>query len=301
MPRLLLPIDQFEELLTTAARPSAERFLRFLRALLAKNNGRLLVIGTLRSDYLDVYERNPHALQPPYLQTYRLPPFPWERVTDVIVEPAARVGVTFTSELLERLKRDTPSSDALPLLAFTLEKLFRECSADQGITLGEYEALGGMTGAIGQAVKKIVPAGLPPETEQALRLSFVRYLVQLNEKDEFVRRTARWSDLPTAAQPILEKFINGRLLHTSGEGSGTTVEVSHEALFRCWPALVDWLNVSAQVLRWRRDVERGPQVRQRVMAGPDSCATRGIPALAERDSGRTLAGGKSLDQESHLP
>lgn len=252
----LLPIDQFEELLTAAARPSAERFLTFLHALLARNNGRLLVIGTLRSDYLDVYERHPQALQPPYQQTYRLPPFPWERVHDVIVQPAARVGVTFTADLLERLKHDAPTSDALPLLAFTLEKLFRQCAGDQRIDLGEYESLGGMTGAIEHAVKKIVPPQLPPETELALRLSFVRHLVQVNEKDEFVRRPARWFDLPAAARPLLQEFVNARLLHTSEEGESATAEVSHEALFRCWPALVDWLKVSARVLRWRRDVER---------------------------------------------
>jgi len=252
----LLPLDQFEELLTSSVRPSADKFLKFLRVLLSRNNGKLLTIATLRSDYLDAYERNPHSLQPPYLLTDRLPPFPWERVTDVIVQPAARVSVTFTNELLERLKLDAPTSDALPLLAFTLEKLFRECAADKQIELDEYKSLGGMTGAIEQAVNKIVPSKLPPETEQALRLSFVRHLVQVNEKDEFVRRPARWSDLPVAARPILERFVNERLLHTSGDGSATTVEVSHEALFRCWPQLVDWLKVSARVLRWRRDVER---------------------------------------------
>jgi len=252
----LMPLDQFEELLTSSVRPLADKFLNFLHVLLSRNNGQLLAIATLRSDYLDVYERHPHALQPPHLLTDRLPPFPWERVTDVIVQPAARVGVNFTNELLERLKLDAPTSDALPLLAFTLEKLFRECAADKKIELGEYESLGGMTGAIEQAVNKIVPPNLPPETEQALRLSFVRHLVQVNEKDEFVRRPALWSELPAAAEPLFKEFVNARLLHTSTDASETSVEVSHEALFRCWPQLVDWLKVSARVLRWRRDIDR---------------------------------------------
>jgi|GEM_PF-1099764 len=251
----LLPLDQFEELLTSSVRPSTDKFLKFLRVLLSRNNGKLLAIATLRSDYLDVYERNPHALQPPYLLTDRLPPFPWERVTDVIVQPAARVGVTFTNDLLERLKLDAPTSDALPLLAFTLEKLFRECARDKKIELGEYESLGGMTGAIEQAVNKIVPPNLLAETEQALRLSFVRHLVQVNERDEFVRRPARWSELPAPARPLLEKFVNERLLHTSGEGSATTVEVSHEALFRCWDQLKAWLHAELNNLRLRRKLE----------------------------------------------
>jgi hypothetical protein len=130
------------------------------------------------------------------------------------------------------------------------------------IELQNYEHLGGMTGAIQYAVQRIVPSRLPPETEQALRLCFVRHLVQVNEKDEFVRRPSRWSDLPGAAHPLLEQFVDERLLHTSGEGSATIVEVSHEALFRCWPELTRWLQDSYQVVRWRRDVQR-----DRVSAG----------------------------------
>lgn len=253
---ILLAIDQFEELLTAAARPSAEQFLRFLKTLLSRNNGRLLVIGTMRSDYLDVYEQHAHALLSPYFHTYRLPPFPWERVADVIVKPAERAGVKFTDELVERLKRDAPTGDALPLLAFTLEKLFRQCAGDKRVTLREYEQLGGMTGAIKQAVARILPDKLPPEVENDLRLSFVRHLAQVNEKDEFVRRPARWSQLPVLAQPLLEQFVRERLLHTSGEGAGKSVEVSHEALFRSWDQLSRWLQEAGRVLRWRRDVER---------------------------------------------
>ena len=101
-PTLLLAIDQFEELLTAAARsharqsvgntltprPSAQQFLRFLRPLLSRSNGRLLVIGTMRSDYLDTYEQHAESLKPPFLELYRLPPFPWERVTDIITRAA---------------------------------------------------------------------------------------------------------------------------------------------------------------------------------------------------------------------
>ena len=114
---------------------------------MSRSNGRLLAIGTIRSDYLDAYEQHPESLKPPFLELYRLPPFPWERVTEVIVKPAERVDVTFTEDLITRLKGDAPTSDALPLLAFTLEKLFRGCASDKLIELREYEQLGGMTGS----------------------------------------------------------------------------------------------------------------------------------------------------------
>ena len=253
-PTLLLAIDQFEELLTAATRPSAQKFLRFLGTLLSRSNDRLLVIGTMRSDYLDTWEQHAESLKPPFLELYRLPLFPWERVTDVITRPAERVDVTFSDELITRLKGDAPNSDALPQLAFTLEKLFRQCAGDKLVALREYEQLGGINGAITQAVTRILPRDMPKEIAQAVRLSFVKHLAQVNENDEFVRRTARWSDLPHAAKPLLEQFVRERLLHRSG-GNGEQIEVSHEAIFRSWDRLTKWLNESRQILRWRRDID----------------------------------------------
>jgi WD40 repeat protein len=252
----LLAVDQFEELLAREAHPSAGQFLSFLKAVLSRNNGRLLAIGTLRSDYLDVFERHPDFVSPPYSKTYRLGPFPWERVTDVIEKPAARARVEFAPDLVERLKRDAPTADALPLLAFVLEKLFRRHKGDALIGLDDYEGLGGITGAITQAVARIMPDPLPAETENALRLSFVRHLAQVNDKDEVIRRTAHWSDLPESVRPLLDQFVNERLLHKSGHTGGEQVEVSHEALFRCWDKLAGWLRSSVRILRWRRDIDR---------------------------------------------
>ena len=254
-PTLVLAIDQFEELLTAAARPSAQKFLRFLRTLLSRSNGRLLVIGTMRSDYLDTYEQHAESLKPPFLELYRLPPFPWERVTDVITKPAERVDVTFADELITRLKEDAPDSDALPLLAFTLEKLYRLCGTDKLIELREYEQIGGMTGALTQAVTRILPKNMSKEAEQALRRSFVNHLVQVNEKDEFVRRRAHWHALPNAAKPLLEEFVRReRLLQRSGS-KGELVEVTHEAIFRCWDQLKKWLQDDLPMLYLRRRVE----------------------------------------------
>ena len=261
-PTTLFAIDQFEELLTKASGPSALKFLRFLRTLLSRSNGRLLVIGTIRSDYLDTYERHVESLKSPFLELYPLPPFSPERVTEVIVKPAEQVDVTFTEELITRLKGDAPNSDALPLLAFTLERLFRQCekrfrhcAGDKLVELHEYEQLGGMSGAITQAVTRILPADLSKEAEQALRRSFVNHLAQLNEKDEFVRRRAVWETLPDAAKPLLAKFIQPeRLLQRSGD-KGEVVEVTHEAIFRCWDQLKGWLEDDLPALRLRRRVE----------------------------------------------
>jgi len=181
----------------------------------------------------------------------------------VIRKPAKRAGIEITDELVERLKHDTPTAEALPLLAFTLEKLYRGYASDGRLEFRDYESLGGIKGSIQKCVERIVPPHSLPASEAAVRLTFVKHLAQVNDKGEVVRLTARWADLPAPAKPILEKFVNERLLIRSGNkdegtpGQGSvSVEVAHEAMFRCWDDLEGWLRTSAGILRWRRDVRR---------------------------------------------
>jgi WD40 repeat protein len=257
---VLVAIDQFEELLVPSAGAIAAEFLRFLKQLLNCANSQLLVVGTMRSDHLDIYERSLDVLPSPFFYPWRLGPFPWDRIEEVIRKPTNRANVEITNELVERLKRDTPTAEALPLLAFTLEKLYRGYSSDARLELQEYESLGGMEGAIQKCIERVVPPNSLSEAEAAaLRLSFVKHLAQANDRGEVVRLRTRWDDLPTAAKPILEKFVNERLLIRSGDNtkpSSVTIEVAHEAMFRCWGDLKEWLRTSSDILRWRRDVRR---------------------------------------------
>ena len=87
---VLLPVDEFEELLAPAAGAMANSFLAFLKAVCERPNRRFLVIGTMRSDYLDAYEQHPLALTAPLFDPWRLEPFPRERLAGVIVKPAMR-------------------------------------------------------------------------------------------------------------------------------------------------------------------------------------------------------------------
>ena len=254
---VLLPVDQFEELLAPSAGTMATNFLAFLKAVCERPNPRLLIVGTMRSDYLDIYERHPSALRAPLFFPWRLEPFPRERLADVIVNPTRRTHIKIDGDLLDVLKQDTPSSDALPLLAFTLRDLYKKCSADGCLHLSEYKDQGGMEGSIRTTVDKIIPKdSLSGSVAAAVRLSFVKHLAQVNEKDEFVRRTANWNDIDETAKPILSRFVNERLLVRSEHGGEIQIEVAHEAMLRCWDQLSSWLRTSADILRWRRDVRR---------------------------------------------
>ena len=112
----------------------------------------------------------------------------------LIVEPA----------LVERLLADTAeSADALPLLALTLERLYRDFGGDGNLTAEEYEheAIGGIAQVVQTEVDTLL--GADPEQRQArlelLHDAFIPWLATINPgNDQPMRRLARWDDLPAA-------------------------------------------------------------------------------------------------------
>jgi len=57
------------------------------------------------------------------------------------------------------------------------------------------------------------------------------------------------------AERLLDAFIDARLLVSSQGAAGAVIEVAHEALFREWPRLRDWIGERADDLRTLRQAE----------------------------------------------
>ena len=66
-------------------------------------------------------------------------------------------------------------------------------------------------------------------------------MVRVNDRDQYAKQPVPWRELPASIHDVLERFVAARLLISSGDEKGRTLEVAHEALFRAWPRLVDWL------------------------------------------------------------
>jgi len=83
----------------------------------------------------------------------------------------------------------------------------------------------------------------PTEEElAALHEAFVPHLVRVRLDDsKCVRRPARISVLPAAAERLIRALIEAQLLTARIEDSEAIIEVTHEALFEAWPTLATWL------------------------------------------------------------
>jgi CHASE2 domain-containing sensor protein len=191
--------------------------------------------------------------------TFSLGPMPKGAYQEVIEGPARRLGnrraLEIEPQLTSALLTDIEAGgakDALPLLAFTLERLYLEYGGDGDLKLSEYEQLGRIKGAIEAAVERAFSAAdsdptIPRDRQPRLALlrrGLIPWLAGIDPDTAAPRRrVARLSEIPTEARPLIKLLIEQRLLTTDvARGTGEiTIEPAHEVLLRQWGLLEGWL------------------------------------------------------------
>jgi len=234
-------------------------------------------------------------------------PIPPQRFGELISGPAARADLRLQPGLAERLVAESGGRDALPLLAFTLEKLWRKRQergaavvepngARWDLTLADYEALEGVAGVVGtQAELCWDPRISDAADSEALEQAFVHHLVRLNEGGLATKQPARWGELPERSRTLLQRFVEARLLVRGSGDGGDQVEIAHEALLRTWEPLVGWIEKNRKELEQRRRVARlcgdlGLDQPLQVRLA----ALQGLLALAETDPEAVAPAAKAL-------
>ncbi len=256
---VVLTIDQAEELFRAEGNEESDRLLDLVRDLTAVDDPSVLVVFVIRSDSYDALERA-RALEGLKQRAFALGPMPHGAYQTVIEGPLRRLrqaGRKFeidpglTEALLEDIEQGG-GSDALPLLSFTLELLYRDHEAAGHISREDYLDFGGLKGAIDAALKRAFAAAdadprIPKDYDARLTLlrrGFIPWLAGIDpETKSLRRRVARASQIPEEARPLLDLLVEQRLLtrdvdKVTGEA---TVEPAHEALLRQWGGLKGWL------------------------------------------------------------
>jgi WD40 repeat protein len=253
---VLLAVDQAEELFGYSDAQKSRAFLQCIRGALEASGHRLMAIATMRSDTLGSFQTHPD-LQDFGYEPLAVDPVPLRDLPQTIEGPARLADVTLEPGLVQMLVQDATTSDALPLLAFTLRELYEKYGEDKRLRITEYEDLGRLDGSVRRAADAVIETTSPtPDELAALRVAFVPAMVRVNEEGHFIRRRASWLDLPARAHRLLQRFIDARLLVSRGEGGERVVEVAHEALLRAWPRLKDWLREDRDNLRLLDDLRR---------------------------------------------
>jgi formylglycine-generating enzyme required for sulfatase activity len=273
-PTLVLSIDQGEELFLAEAQEEAKPFMALLRDLAKDDAPAIIAMFTIRSDN---YERLQLA---PELECMRhdmlsLAPMPRGSYAEVIKGPARRMEgrggtLEIDDNLVDALLGDVEAGgakDALPLLAFTLERLYGEYHSSGRLKLAHYDALGRVKGSIEAAVERALKAAdadpaIPRDRVERLALlrrGLIPWLAGIDpDTGAPRRRVARLSEIPAEARPLISRFVEQRLLATdfNKETGEATVEPAHEALLRQWSLLQAWLTEDAGLLAVLEGVKR---------------------------------------------
>ncbi|HYS40033.1 MAG TPA: HEAT repeat domain-containing protein, partial [Pseudonocardiaceae bacterium] len=269
-------IDQFEELFTTVDPARVRPWVRLIEA--AARSGRCHVVVTLRADFYHRCVEIPELAR--LLETGQLPlGAPTDTLHEMIARPAERANLRFAEGLSGRIVRDTGGEpDALPLLAYTLDELYRASTADRLLSFANYERLGGVQGAIGTRAEHVFTTVLTDADRAAFSAVF-RELVRVDETGRSTRRRPTLAQI-TGGRParrLIDVFTQARLLvQNRDERNQPVVYVAHEALFGSWARLAEWIQamrddlllehkVTAAVADWvqhrRDDAFRWPHER----------------------------------------
>ncbi|MGF7236340.1 MAG: TIR domain-containing protein [Frankia sp.] len=287
--RLLVVIDQGEELLTRADEQDRTRFAALLRVALT---GTVRVVVTLRSEFVDGFVALPE-LADLSVETFAVRPLGHDMLRVVIEEPARLAGLDIDRELVERLVADTDRGEALPLLAFTLRLLADGLSRGAALSGARYDQIGGVRGALARQADDalaaaVVASGLPRDRVLA-------YLTRLASLDEAGRRTGRRLEIDGLNQRIttaIAVFVDRRLLTSARDDQqGGTVGVAHEALFTAWPPLDAAISGRAVALRTARSAEQAAAEWNRVGRRDDHLW----------DRGRAIEANRALDADDLAP
>src|SRR5215470_13461979 len=253
--RLLLVVDQFEELFTQCPDEGQRRaFISALHAAATAGHGpdqppaALVVLG-VRADF-EVRCANYPQLAGPVQDRYLVTAMTERQLRMAITEPAKKAGSTVDDDLTGLLLAEARTSQpgtfgagVLPLLSHALDQAWR-CRTGEALTLADYERTGGIEGAVAASAQRAYD-GLTPAQQATARQVFLRLTATSSDGMDTADRATRaeLTDGKSAAEAldvetVLEAFTAERLLTlTAG-----TVELSHEVLLTAWPLLRDtWL------------------------------------------------------------
>ena len=291
--RLLLVVDQFEELLTVADSGSRARFAGLLGPAMS---GPLQVVATLRPEFLGRLLACAELSELP-TRPFPLRPLRRDALPTVIEGPAQVAGINVNPELISRLVADTEGGESLPLLAFTLAQLAEGVGRGGELSATLYDRLGGVHGAlISQADMALADAVRASGRRPEQVIDSLLRLVAVDEGGHPIRRRVEREGLSDLVGQELDCFVTRRLLTTDTEGDKVVLGVTHEAFLSAWPPLATAIKASAAALRARRAVELAAEEWQQANRPTSRLWERGHIAAAVTDLGVSGAGSRSVDR-----
>lgn len=283
--RIVLFIDQFEELFAEFKEEEHISFAKGLNDLLEQNSNLTLII-TMRSEFYTQLQVSKLGHLVPYSQVNVVGILDEQELKDVITKPAEQVGLKLEDSLIDIMIKDLKDTkNPLPLLEFTLEQLWKSENGNNLLTYDCYISpkIGRVTGAIARwanntyddlskkKYSKDQKLTLKKEEVQGLiKRTFISLVRVGNENQPHTRKSLSKDDLSEVGHvQLIQDLASARLLVTEKKDEAIkdetikdetikdeiikneTIEIIHEALLTEWDKLKKWIEEERPFLSWR--------------------------------------------------
>ncbi|MCO6426978.1 MAG: WD40 repeat domain-containing protein, partial [Nitrosomonas communis] len=265
-PKLLLVVDQFEELfrygeeaqgLQKAAMAEESRaFVELLLSAVKQSNNRLHVVITMRSDFFGHCAAYTGLAEAVSASQYLVPLPGRDQLEAIIRGPIDDANGLIDNLLVQRLLLDIEEeTDLLPTLQHTLRRLWEVASRDpKHLRDEDYQTIGGIKGSIHVKAEQLTELLAQSHPDDFITLErLMKAITQLDEQDRATRRpqqygallaliTERLNDQPDRAKASLNRVLaqfssEEASFIQQGSGEDPEIDIGHEALIRSWHKL----------------------------------------------------------------
>ena len=256
--RLVLVVDQFEQLFTLSPGPDGESARQaFITALCTAattasgSSGQppALVVIAVRGDFWDRCAAYPELARELQDGQFVVGPMTEPELRLAIAGPAEAAGLCIDDTLTETIIADLDAAGgddtagALPLLSQAMLMTWENRDGDR-LTSHGYGLAGGVSRAVQTSADAVYDS--LPAAQQTLARQILRTMTIASRDGRFTRRPVRRADLYAAGpdtdqsqvDEILEAFAARRLVVLDN----STAQIAHDALLRAWPRLRAWLS-----------------------------------------------------------
>jgi len=257
-PAFFLYVDQGEELY---ARSEESQRLAFSKLIAdAIKDPRLFVLMSMRSDFFGSLQNDTELFA--IHRQINVPPLREAELSEIVSKPASLLSARFESEqLAEDLGRraaeeSARDAGALPLLSYLLDDMWTDMvRRGDGVLRLPPQAME-LGGVLAERADAFLARN--PQAEAQLRRLLTLKLATVREDGEPTRRRAPRSEFSPEEWTLVSELADHphRLLIAATPEEGETyAEVAHEAIFRRWGKLREWIAAERDFLSWRSRLE----------------------------------------------
>ena len=251
--RLLIPIDQLEELFEVSDPVQTRTFEAFI-AVISASDAPVHVIATLGAEHVKTFKKS--RLGVCEWRPMTIEPIPLERYGELVRGPAQRAGIFIEDALVERILADAAeiTEDRLSLVAYLLRLFWRLESPFGHFSQGLYERFNNgdlemptLEAAIALGAELAVDdADATFQSRQTIGPALVNLAVRWDVNSRPVRTPFTLEEVPRDKIEVLNRLQDAGLAAKVRVGDQHLVEVTSPALFRHWPRLERLLRAQSE-------------------------------------------------------